>query len=179
MASAKGWQLRNQAQRKPEFPSWSWIGWKGSALPLNFEAYSEDIKASLLLEDGSTAEDAHALRGLASFQALSAKLGKHLLIEADTVDIRIRQNTGAEGDYLNMWKPSIAKDGVEMGDVTDAKGFLVIAAVRNGSRTYKELQAGFTWLGIVLYKADLVLVLKNMGDHYEEFSYVDVRSSES
>ncbi|KAM0195643.1 hypothetical protein ACHAPI_006192 [Fusarium lateritium] len=173
------WELRNQAEWRPEFPSWSWIGWKGSASPLSFEAYSEDIKASLLLEDGSIVEDAHVFGDPASFQSLSVKLSRYLLIEADVVNVRIRQRTEGEGDYVNMWEPSFVKDGIEMGGITDAKGFVVTEAVRKGGRTYKELQAGLTWLSVVLHEADLVLVLKDIGDYYERFGYVDVRFSES
>ncbi|CAJ0554748.1 Ff.00g132610.m01.CDS01 [Fusarium sp. VM40] len=179
VASAMRWQHRNKVERRPEFPSWSWIGWTGSALPFGFEAYSEDIKASLLLKDGSTIEDAHALTDPASFQGLSEKLSRYLLIEADTVNVCIRQKTGGDGDYINMWEPCFVKDSIEVGDITDAKGFEVTQTVKKGDGTYEALQAGRTWLGIVLPKADLVIVLKDMGDSYERFGYIDVRFSES
>jgi hypothetical protein len=179
VASAMRWQQRNQVERRPGFPSWSWIGWKGTALPLSFEAYSEDIKASLLLKDGSTVDDAHVLADPASFQSLSERLSKYLLIEADTVNVCIRQKMGGDGDYINMWEPSFVKDGVEMGDITDAKGFVVTQTVKKGDGTYEALQAGRTWLGIVLHKADLVIVMKDMGGYYERFGYIDVRFSES
>jgi hypothetical protein len=179
VASAMRWQVGNKVERRPEFPSWSWIGWTGSALPLSFDAYSEDIKASLLLKDGSAVDDAHVLADISSFQSLSEKLSRYLLIEADTVSVRILQKIGGNGDYVNMWEPSFVKDSIEVGDITDAKGFVVTQTVEKGDGTYEALQAGHIWLGMVLYKADLVLVLKDMGDYYERFGYIDVKFSES
>ncbi|KAH6962994.1 heterokaryon incompatibility protein-domain-containing protein [Fusarium avenaceum] len=179
VASAMRWKMVRQTERRPDFPSWSWIGWKGSALPLSFDAYSEDIKASLLLKDGSTVEDAHVLADPESFQRLSDKLSKHLLVEADTVNVCIRQKTRDQGDYVNMWEPSFVKDSIEMGSITEAKGFVVTQDVNKGDGTYEALQGGRTWLGIVLHKADLVIVLKDMGGYYERFGYIDVRFSEN
>ncbi|KAF4997444.1 hypothetical protein FGRMN_3808 [Fusarium graminum] len=178
VASALDWQMTVAGGRRPGFPSWSWIGWTGIVCPMAYEPYKEDIKASLVLNNGNIVEDASVFEEPSDFKRLSAKLSRYLIVEADTVDVRVQQKAGEVGDYINIWEPSFVKNGVDMGEIADAKGVVLTQDVKKGDGLCEDLQAGQTWLGIVLPNAVLVLVLKNMGDYCERIGYVGVKFSD-
>ncbi|KAM0351099.1 hypothetical protein ACHAPU_002881 [Fusarium lateritium] len=144
VASALNWQMVVAGKRRLEFPSWSWIGWTGGAWPMAFKPYKEDMKASLVLKDGRIIDDASVFEDPSAFQKLSAKLSRYILVEADTVEIRIQQKVGEVGDYVNIWEPSFVKNGVEMREITDAKGFVPTQDVKTGDGLCEDLQAGRT-----------------------------------
>ncbi|KAF4419990.1 hypothetical protein F53441_14408 [Fusarium austroafricanum] len=168
------WGLRQGAKRRPEFPSWSWVGWKGKAFPWISESYPEDITASLLLEDGTVIKDAQVLRDLPTFQSLSTKLSRYLLIEAETVNVRIRRQDSVHWRYKNRWKVSFVKGDTERHDVTYGDGLTIMPEFSKGDEIYKDLEAGLIWLGIAFPCSDMVIVLKDMGGYYEKFGYIDV-----
>lgn len=91
-------------------------------------------------------------------------LSKYILIEAQAVHVRIWRKEGAHWNPRNMWKLSFVKNGTERYGITYADGFSIT----------QEFEAGHTWLGIAFLRSDMVLVLKDMGDHYERFGYIDV-----
>ncbi|KAK2668424.1 Heterokaryon incompatibility [Fusarium oxysporum f. sp. vasinfectum] len=172
--SALNWGIIGPAQRRPDFPSWSWIGWKGKAYSTINRSHKENVTASLLLDDGTAIEDANALRDLNIFQKISPMLSKYILIEAQTVHVRIRRKEGAHWNLRNMWKLSFVKNGTERYGITYADGFSITQEFEAGDSIYRDLEAGHTWLGIAFLRSDMVLVLKDMGDHYERFGYIDV-----
>ncbi|CZR45331.1 uncharacterized protein FPRO_15494 [Fusarium proliferatum ET1] len=174
VVSALKWHIVGLAQRRPDFPSWSWVGWKGQAYPSANSVYKEDITASLLLKDGTVIDDAEMLRNLDTFQSLSASLSKYILIQAQTVHVKIRRKEGVYWNLRNMWKLSLVRGGTERHGITYHDGFLITPEYEAGDSIYKDLEAGHTWLGIVFLNSDMVLVLKDMGDYYERFGYIDV-----
>ncbi|EWZ33608.1 hypothetical protein FOZG_13320 [Fusarium oxysporum Fo47] len=171
---ALNWGIIGPAQGRPDFLSWSWIGWKGKAYSTINRSHKENVNASLLLDDGTAIEDANALRDLNIFQKISPMLSKYILIEAQTVHVRIRRKEGAHWNLRNMWKLSFVKNGTERYGITYADGFSITQEFEAGDSIYRDLEAGHTWLGIAFLRSDMVLVLKDMGDHYERFGYIDV-----
>lgn len=174
MVSALKWGIVGPAQRRPDFPSWSWVGWKGKAYPSVNSVYKEDITASLLLKDGTVIDDAEMLSNLDTVQSLSASLSKYILIQAQTVHVKIRRKEGDHWNLQNMWKLSLVKDGTERHGITCHNGFSITPEYEAGDSIYKDLEAGHTWLGIAFLHSDMVLVLQDMGDYYERFGYIDV-----
>lgn len=73
-----------------------------------------------------------------------------------------------------MWKLSFVKNGTERYGITYADGFSITQEFEAGGNIYRDLEAVHTWLGIAFLPSDMVLVLKDMGDHYERFGYIDV-----
>ncbi|SCN64718.1 related to tol protein [Fusarium fujikuroi] len=174
VVSALNWHIVGLAQRRPDFPSWSWVGWKGKAYPSANSVYKEDITASLLLKDGTVIDDAEMLRNLDTFQSLSASLSKYILIQAQTVHVKIRRKEGDHWNLRNMWKLTLVKGGTERHGITYHDGFSITPEYEAGDSIYEDLEAGHTWLGIVFLNSDMVLVLKDMGDYYERFGCIDV-----
>lgn len=99
VVSALKWDIVGLAQRRPDFPSWSWVGCEGKAYPSVNSVYKEDITVSILLKDGTVIDDAEMLRNLDTFQSLSPSLSKYILIQAQTVHVKIRRK---EGDHWNL-----------------------------------------------------------------------------
>ncbi|KAH7234729.1 uncharacterized protein BKA55DRAFT_597729 [Fusarium redolens] len=174
IVSALNWGIIGPTQRRPDFPSWSWIGWKGKAYSSVNESCKEDVTASLLLEDGTTIDNAKVFRDLNTFQRIPPLLSKYILIEAQIVHVRIRRKEGDYWNLRNMWKLSFVKDGAERYGITYADGFSITQEYEKRDDVYRDLEGGNAWLGIAFPRSDMVLVLKDKGDYHERFGYIDV-----
>lgn len=83
------WTGKDPARRRPEFPSWSWIGWTGKARMCEGDVDIIPVEIQFELRDGSFISSSDELKDMQQYKVASQNISHFLIIKAPTVNIRI------------------------------------------------------------------------------------------
>ncbi|OAA43052.1 Heterokaryon incompatibility [Cordyceps fumosorosea ARSEF 2679] len=181
MASALQWEIGLGARRREVFPSWSWMGWRGTMWSQNLEQEVPPSQVSVQLElrDGRLVDERDAKACMddpTRFQKLLGLLSRCIIIQTDSVYLHIHDiDPTASVDLANKWEPKFCNKAGTRDFVPkhDPVYFLkVTQKVEAGDELHRELSAGRVWLGLVFAHTHFVLVVRDVGSHYERVGIV-------
>ncbi|KAH9209866.1 heterokaryon incompatibility protein-domain-containing protein [Leptodontidium sp. 2 PMI_412] len=99
------WKFDGQIKRRPDFPSWSWLGWSGKiSLPVSDNPHPSDAKFWLKLADGTIKPLETINDGMILTQSLD-QLSPHLHIKATCIPIRITEPPMLESERQSSLNP--------------------------------------------------------------------------